>query len=346
MLDIFNADAFSLVRMTEAINNIDNVPGRAGELAFNGVSEGVSTLAVAIESLDYTLSLIPVTARHGPAPQEVTERRRVTAVTIPQVKLEDTIPVGLIQGVRTFGSDDQTDGVQVVVNQQMKKMTLRHDLTLEHMRMGALQGRIMDSDGVTVLLDLYEAFGVDPPAEIDMSDVLLGSTEEETSVRLFSHNIARLMKRSLKGVWPGSARIHAFAGDNFFDRLVEAKDIKGVYSGWDAAERRLGENYAFGTYYYAGIFWENYHGTDDNSTVAVDPDDAILFPVGVPGLYAEYFAPADFLETANTIGLPRYAKIANDGKFNRSLFLHTQQNPLPICTRPRVLLRATINPGT
>jgi hypothetical protein len=50
-------------------------------------------------------------------------------------------------------------------------------------------------------------------------------------------------------------------------------------------------------------------------------------------------APADFVETANTIGLPRYAKQAADQQFARWVMLHVQSNPLPICTRPRVLLK-------
>jgi len=50
-----------------------------------------------------------------------------------------------------------------------------------------------------------------------------------------------------------------------------------------------------------------------------------------------YNAPADFVETANTIGLPRYAKQAVDQQFARWVMLHVQSNPLPICTRPQVL---------
>jgi hypothetical protein len=62
-------------------------------------------------------------------------------------------------------------------------------------------------------------------------------------------------------------------------------------------------------------------------------------PVGVPGLFRQYNAPADFVETANTIGLPRYAKQAVDQQFARWVMLHVQSNPLPICTRPRVLIK-------
>jgi Phage major capsid protein E len=65
-----------------------------------------------------------------------------------------------------------------------------------------------------------------------------------------------------------------------------------------------------------------------------DASKAYFFPVGVPGLFRQYNAPADFVETANTIGLPRYAKQAVDQQFARWVMLHVQSNPLSICTRP------------
>jgi hypothetical protein len=46
-----------------------------------------------------------------------------------------------------------------------------------------------------------------------------------------------------------------------------------------------------------------------------DASKAYFFPVGVPSLFRRYDATADFFETANTIGLPRYAKQAVDQQF-------------------------------
>jgi hypothetical protein len=45
------------------------------------------------------------------------------------------------------------------------------------------------------------------------------------------------------------------------------------------------------------------------------------------------------VETANTIGLPPYAKQTADQQFARWVMLHVKSNPLPICTRPRVLIK-------
>jgi len=43
----------------------------------------------------------------------------------------------------------------------------------------------------------------------------------------------------------------------------------------------------------------------------------------------------------NTIGLPRYAKIAPVDNMNRAIAVHLQSNPLPICTKPGTLFRGT-----
>ena len=90
---------------------------------------------------------------------------------------------------------------------------------------------------------------------------------------------------------------------------------------------------------YGGITFENYKGFIGD-TPFIDTDKAHFFPVGVQGLFVNYFAPADFVEAVNTIGLPRYAKQAPDPSgMNRFIQLHAQMNPLPICTRPRVLIK-------
>ena len=70
-----------------------------------------------------------------------------------------------------------------------------------------------------------------------------------------------------------------------------------------------------------------------------DAAEAHFLPVGVAGPFRRYNAPADFVETANTLGLPRYAKQEVDAQFARWVMPHVQANPLPICTRPRVLIK-------
>jgi hypothetical protein len=69
-MDIFNDDAFSLISMTAAINEVDHVPGRAGEMAFVGAGEGIRTTTATFERIGTTLSLVSTSPRGGVAPKE------------------------------------------------------------------------------------------------------------------------------------------------------------------------------------------------------------------------------------------------------------------------------------
>jgi len=342
MLDFPSLDAFSLASLTAAFLNQDYIPGRAGEVVFAGVAQGLNTTTAVFEMQDQALSLIESTARNAPAPQNVRDLRKMNAVVIPQIKLEETVPVAGFQNVRAFGSNDQLIGPMTVVNQEMAKHGARHDLTLEHLRLGALQGIVYDADGSTVLCNLFDTFGVVAQSAVNFTDVVVGTDATVGALRGKITDVIRSIVTAAKTVWPSSAQIYAFCGDDFYDAIVTAAGEQAYKFGMTAADR-LSEAVAYRSFAFGGVVWENYRGTDDGSTVAIAAKDCRLFPVGVPGLYAEYYAPADFGETVNTIGLPRYAKLAADEKFNRAYYLHTQSNPLPICTRPRTLLRGYIS---
>lgn len=340
-LNIFQDDAFGLISLTQEINNVDHVPGRAGELAFANTGEGVATDMIMIEMQNTTLSVIQTSERGAPAEQESVEKRTAKAVAIPHIKLEQSFQASQFRNVRAFGSTSEIAGPKNVISRQMAKHAARHDLTLERHRLGALRGRVLDADGA-LILNLYTLFGVSEPTAVDFSTVLTGETTELPLVRTKCHELQRTMQRTAKIAWPGSAKIWAFCGDNFFDMLVESSSVRATVAGTDAARAVLGDSYVNGVIYFGGVFWENYRGTDDNATVAIDTDDARFFPVGIPGLYSEYYAPADFMDTVDSIGLPRYAKTAVDQEFGRWVKLHTQQNPLALCNRPQVLIRGTV----
>ena len=70
--------------------------------------------------------------------------------------------------------------------------------------------------------------------------------------------------------------------------------------------------------------------------------EAHAFPLGTVDTFGTYFAPADFNETANTLGQALYAK-QEPRKFDRGTDLHTQSNPLPMCHRPGVLVKLTVS---
>jgi ATP-dependent protease ClpP protease subunit len=238
-----------------------------------------------------------------------------------------------VQNVRAFGSENMLEGVQAVVNQRLAEMATKMDATLEHLRIGAIKGQILDADGTAVIYDLFTEFGVTAHTEIDFD--LDNATPAPGVIKKKCHDIRRKIEDEL-GAQPYE-HIHAICGADFFDDLITHSEVAKAYNRYlDGAFLRQGQ--ARGSFEYSGIVFEEYRGRV-GTVDFTDASKVYFFPVGVPGLFRQYNAPADFVETANTIGLPRYAKQAVDQQFARWVMLHVQSNPLPICTRPRVLIK-------
>lgn len=333
VLDIFSNRAFSVISLTDAINKVPFVPGRIGQLGIFAES-GVSTTSIMIEEREGSLNLIETTSRGAPAVQNQLNKRKARSFVVPHIALEDTILADEIQNVRAFGSESQLESLEQVIQFRLAEMARKHDATLEHLRVGAIKGQILDADGSTVLYDLFSEFGVTPYSEVDFD--LDNPTPAEGAIKKKCHDIRRKIEDEL-GAQPYD-HIHAFCGSAFFDDLVAHPEVKAAYERYlDGLFLRQGQ--ARGSFEYAGIVFEEYRGKV-GTVDYTDSNKAHFFPVGVPGLFRQYNAPADFVETANTIGLPRYAKQAVDQEFGRWVKLHTQSNPLPICTRPRTLIKA------
>jgi Phage major capsid protein E len=114
-----------------------------------------------------SLNLVETTARGAPAIQNTTNKGKARSLVVPHIALEDTILADEVQNVRAFGSESMLEGVQAVVNQRMSEMATKMDATLEHLRIGAIKGQILDADGSAVIYDLFTQFGVTAHSEID-----------------------------------------------------------------------------------------------------------------------------------------------------------------------------------
>ena len=344
LADVVNDEAFAVTALTAAFVQQDHVPGRAGELVFQNVGEGVQTLTASFEVDQDVITLLPTAPRGGPGNREGRSKRKLHSVPIPHVPDDDTIHASEVAGIREMGTTDAVQTVQSKVNSQLRKIGLRHDLTLENLRFGALQGVVRDADGVA-LYNLFDLFGVTQEAAVNFA-----LTTSATEVRTKCHAVIRAMRTNAKMAMPSTAKVWCFAGDNYFDALVEHPNVKGVYDGYAAAERRLGSSYAYGVFEFGGIFFENYRGSDGVSgaantaaggAVGIGPDEAMFFWSDAPGMYGEYYAPGDFVSEMGSTGLPRYASIALDPLHGRYIDVHTEQNPLPVCLRPKTLMKAT-----
>lgn len=339
MLEIFNQDAFSVLSMTDAINKIPFVPGRCGQL-IDWAERGVTTTSIMIEEQNGVLKLLNPTPRGGPGETKAKDRRTARALVIPHYQHDDAINADEVQGVRAFGSETEVQSVQALVNQRLQDaVSLVLDPTLELQRLGAVKGVILNADGST-LYDLFSEFGVSQESTIDFN---LDSSSDTGAIRGVCADATNLIADNLggttfSGVW-------AFCGKNFFKSLVANIEIRNSYKGTPMAAV-LREGYAqpsgnkiYGAFEFGGIVFEQYRGKNGNTPLVGD-DEVRLFPVGVPGLFRTVYAPADYIETVNTVGLPRYSRQWQTPNGKR-VEMESQMNALSYCTRPKVLLQGT-----
>lgn len=342
MLDIFNNDAFSVVSMTAKVNKMPFVPGQVGA---SGIfdEQGVTTRLIAVEEMNGTLTLVAPTPRGGPGETTDNEKRKIRAFEIPHYQRDDAVMADEVQGVRGFGSDinnpDQAlQTVEAVVDQKSGKHVRALDATLEHQRVGAIKGIVTDKNGNT-MFDLFNLYGLSAPTPIEFK-----LDTDTTKVRSICFDVIEAIEEKLDGnQYTG---VHAFVGKGFWKKLIEHKTVRETYLNTVQAAELRG-NLHVNRFDFGGIVWERYRtgkqASDGNSAGAFIGDDEARFVVqGVPELFITRFAPADYVETVNTIGLPRYSKqypMRNDKGRN----LEIQMNAISLCTRPEVLLSAVAN---
>jgi hypothetical protein len=327
-LDIFNDDAFGLISMTKAIIEAPHQPGRVTELGWFS-NEGISTTSLAIEKIGSNLTLVPSAARGAPGKPIVGDKARMVNIGTVHLPQRATISADEVQNIRAFGTETEVETVQNVVNKRLAKMRRDLDTTIEWQRVGAIKGQVLDSDGTTVLHDMFSIFGVAQ----NTKDMNLDS--DLTKVRNMVVEVKRSIEVELGGL--NYRSIRALCSQTFFDAFVSHPGVEKAYDRWmDSQFLREDQRAGF---YFGGVFWEEYRGVVAGTSF-IETDAAYMVPEGVPDMFITNYAPADYMETANTMGLPYYAK-QELMRMGKGVEIESQSNPVSINTRPRAVIKLT-----
>lgn len=326
MLDIFENDAFSVTGLTAAIMDQPHLPGRFGELGlFN--AEGINTTSFAIESVANTLSLVTSAVRGAPGAPTQTEKRSLRNFGTVHLPQRATVMADEVLGVRAFGSESELQSVQSIVNRHLARLRRNIDATLEWQRIGAVKGIVYDADGSTELLNVYSAFG-QTQTDVDMN---LDVTTTDVRDKCLSVELA--VETALGGIPYTGIRV--FCGEAFWRSLVNHDDVKTAFDRWNSGE--FLRNDPLAAFEFGGISWERYRG-NVSSQAFIATNDAYAVPLGIPDLFITRFAPADYLETVNTNGLPYYAK-QERMQFDKGIEIEAQSNTISLCTRPKAVIK-------
>jgi hypothetical protein len=219
-MDVFKADAFSMMSLLAAIKNVDYKPNFLGSLnIFQSAPQRLRV--VAIESDDETLSLISTSADGAPPSQLSATKRTVRNFNTVRLAKSSTIKAAELQGIRAFGSETELQQVQAEVARRLERLVNDMELTHENHRLGAVQGIVTDADGST-LVNFYTEFGVsqDSDDSIDFTTIAVGA------VRPYFEAIRRSIIRSAKGLVTTGTKVYALVGDDYWDGLVNHAEVR------------------------------------------------------------------------------------------------------------------------
>lgn len=348
-LDVFKADGFSVSNLSLAIAEMDFVPSKIGSMGLFR-NESVTTTTVQVEKRRDSLFLVPSSARGGPGYAINQDKRSLRSFTVPHFQLDDAIQADEVQGIRAFGSESELETVQSRLNTKMQRGARSLDATIEFQRVKAIQGSLVD---------------VRPNGTGEVAGTIVNQYTTETIVNYYTEFgytqrvfdfpfsnagfkvIQKLteMRKALQdelGMAP-MQRLYVLCGSDWFDALISHATIQTAYANYWGGPRAMNDPLTQDLWYaefvHAGIVFVVYYGQVGNMPY-VPVDEAYAFPLGVPDMFVSFFAPADYIETVNTEGLPRYAK-QYETPNGKAIQIEMQTNHLAMLARPNLVFRLT-----
>jgi hypothetical protein len=324
------SEKFTVSNLTASINNIDMPPMRIAEL---GIFEerGIRTTTMSVEFKDGEIIIVPEKERGADGTHTEDRERKLFTFTAVHLPLEASIYADDIQNVRAFGSESELEQLDTLISDKHEDHRMSLDATIEYFRAGALTGKVLGAKGNTIV-DLHATFGITPSQvtnEIDFtkplrSQILKAKTDS---------------KKNQKGV--KGRRYHALCSETYFAALMDNEDfVKAFERSQEGAALR---NDVSGGVEWQGVVWEQYED-DINGKLIIPEGEARLFPIDKPKLFLTRFAPANYNETVNTIGLPYYSK-SEPKRMGKGVDIESQSNVINICTNPLAVRRLTIKAG-
>lgn len=157
-MPLSNDAHYGVLPMSEAINRVASVPTIIDELGIFKKTM-LTTTYVSVESKGGALTLVDAVPR-GTAGMPVSEQRGKTRTfSCLHLPKNDVVRADDVQNVRSFGSQKNTLTVAQKVADKLSAMKADIDYTIEHLRLGALKGKLLNADG-TELVDIYQEFGM------------------------------------------------------------------------------------------------------------------------------------------------------------------------------------------
>ena len=307
------------------INNLPRQPTRIAEMGLFKEAGLNGTTFVKVGIKNDQLVLVPNKPRGAPGQVKSLNRGRVKIFETAHLPQNSTVMADELLNV--FRPDDPAgESVAAVINALQVTHKRDVDYTIEYHRIGALRGQVLDADG-SILWDIHDEFNVTPT----VIPFVLGNTQTKVISKTMA--VKRAIEDALGGV-PFTG-VHVFTSRSFWDSFTTHASVERAYERWQdgqALRSDMRKGFSFGEI----TFEELPGGVGD--TPFIPEGEAIAFPLGVPDMFITRFAPADYLETVKTTGIPYYTKL-EPMRFNKGVEMESQSNPINLNTRPKAVIR-------
>jgi hypothetical protein len=313
---------FGLEELTQSIIARPYTPTLLGDLGIFE-AESLATNSVTLETDGRTVGLVDIRPRNAPAQVvEAVNKRKLQSFVIPHLPQRATVMADEVLNVREFGSTNQLRTVESVINKRLQRMREQIDYTMESHRLQAVLGNYYSATGA--LTSLYTEMGV------KKKSIAIDLTSNSLELEVEMMRIHEAMEAALDGI-PYTG-IQIIYGATKWKQLIACPSIKATMQNWAAAVN-LGRDPRT-PMTYGDAQHVRYRGSN---LVKVPDDKAYAIPLGVAGQFKHFFAPANYMETVNTMAQPYYAK-SEILEFGKGMQIEAQTNVLTLNTLPAAVI--------
>jgi hypothetical protein len=335
IVDLIKGDGFTMGDMGEAINKIEFVPNQLGTLnIFQNAPIRSSTLLLDVTA--GSIRLVKTSKRGEPVEsRDKAKKGKLKAFSTERLALRDNIGAESLSFLRDYGTADQPRQLAKEIAERQagpNGLMADIDLTREFQRLGALRGKLYDTDN-TLLYDYYEEMDVDEPSVVNIDFANL----TEGALRVYIvNNIKRPMKKSRKGA--SFSQIIAICESGAYDKLSQNPEYRKV-AELQEQSAELRNDHTDQPIDFAGVTWVEYEGTDDDTTVALSEGEIIFVPGGLNNtVFKQVLSPGEKFSDLGSEGKEWYTWLKPDDPIDpANIELSVASYNLMLNTRPEMV---------
>ncbi|EPY01387.1 major capsid protein [Magnetospirillum fulvum] len=325
---------------TDLTGQIARIPNVWGDLLAEGLfaSEYPPNIFVEIRYEDGIVTVLEAAERGSAGPESVVETERGIILKIPHIPHFARIAPEDIQDRFTIDEGGRRRPLTLadVTAKRLSKLRQDHAQTLEFLRWGALKGQLITGTG-RVLYDFFEVFG------IAKKTINLALDNPNTNVQAKCGEIRQWMLTHLLGESMNGVRCKV--STSLFHKLTSHPNVEKFYLNWNNAQALSG-GIAAAAFPFGGILWEENFQAVSNTKLQtvtfVEDGKGIAYPTGTRQTFRTYFGPAHHIGMVNTSGVEVFVS-PEILKHGAGVELKSQSNPLPVVTRPELLVEVVAN---